>query len=186
MFHCGTDRFARRMRWHESRRARWHEFGMMGLRARFFGPGEVRLALLSLMSDGPKHGYELMKQLEERSGGVYRASAGTVYPTLQQLEDEGLVVSESRDGKRVYSLTDAGRAELTREQETVSRIWRRAERWNDWRGAFDPDSAEVRGPAERVVKAAFRAVAGDSATRARLESVREILDRALRDLENLR
>jgi DNA-binding PadR family transcriptional regulator len=158
---------------------------MMGLRSRFFGPGEVRLALLSLMSGGPRHGYELMKQLEERSGGIYRASAGTVYPTLQQLEDEGLVVSESREGKRIYSLTEAGRGELGREDEAVRRIWRRAERWNDWRGAFDPDAAEIRGPAERLVKAAFRAVAGDWATRGRFEKVREILDRALRDLENL-
>jgi DNA-binding PadR family transcriptional regulator len=165
---------------------RWQEFGMMSLRARFFGPGEVRLALLSLMSEGPRHGYELMKQLEERSGGIYRASAGTVYPTLQQLEDEGLIVSESKEGKRVYSLTDTGRAELQREDEAVRRIWRRAERWNDWRSAFDPDAAELRGPAERLVKAAFRAVAGEWSTRARLDSVREILERALRDLQNLR
>ncbi len=179
--YCGSSRFTRRMRWHE-----FGQFGMVGLRARFFGPGEVRLALLSLMSEGPKHGYELMKQLEERSGGIYRASAGTVYPTLQQLEDEGLVVSESKEGKRVYSLTEAGRAELGREEEAVRRIWRRAERWNDWRSAFDPDAAEIRGPAERLVKAAFRAAAGESATRGRLDSVREILERALRDLENLR
>jgi hypothetical protein len=74
---------------------------------RFFGPGEVRLALLSLLSGGPKHGYDLMKRLEARSGGMYKASAGTVYPTLQQLEDEGLVVSEAKEGKRVYQLTDA-------------------------------------------------------------------------------
>jgi len=183
MLYCGSHRFGDRHGF--GRRMRWHEMGMVGLRARFFGPGEVRLALLSLMSDGPKHGYELMKRLEERSGGIYRASAGTVYPTLQQLEDEGLVVSQSQEGKRVYSLTDAGRAELNREDETVQRIWRRAERWNDWRSAFDPDAAEIRGPAERLVKAAFRAVAGESATRRRLEMVREILDRALRDLENL-
>ncbi len=175
--YCGSRRFARRMH--------WHEMGMIGLRARFFGPGEVRLALLSLMTDGPRHGYELMKNLEERSGRVYRASAGTIYPTLQQLEDEGLVVSESREGKRVYSLTEAGRAELQREDEAVRRIWRRAERWNDWRSAFDPDAAEIRGPAERLVKAAFRAVAGDFASRGRLDRVREILDRALRDLEGL-
>ena len=53
----------------------------------------MRLAILSLLADGPRHGYELMKLLQERSGGVYRASAGTIYPTLQQLEDEGLVVA---------------------------------------------------------------------------------------------
>jgi len=56
---------------------------------RFFGAGEVRLALLSLLENEPKHGYQLMKDLEDRSGGLYRASAGTIYPTLQLLEDEG-------------------------------------------------------------------------------------------------
>src|SRR5512142_2053095 len=78
-------------------------------RRRFFESGEVRLALLSLLGEGAKHGYQLMKELEERSGGLYRASAGSVYPTLQQLEDEDLIRSEQQDGKRVYSLTEAGR-----------------------------------------------------------------------------
>ena len=124
---------------------------------RFFGAGEIRLALLSLVAEGPSHGYELMKKLEERAGGVYRASAGTVYPTLQLLEDEGLIASESQEGKRVYRLTDAGRRELERLDEEVRHIWRRAKHWDDWRPMFDPDAAEVRGPAERLVKAAFRA-----------------------------
>ncbi len=97
MMVCGTRRF--------HRRGHWGEFGMMGMRARFFGPGEVRLALLSLIADSPKHGYELMRQLEERSGGIYSASAGTVYPTLQQLEDEGLISSDSKEGKRVYAIS---------------------------------------------------------------------------------
>jgi DNA-binding PadR family transcriptional regulator len=171
---CGYSRFARR--------AHWHGFGLMA--SRFFGPGEVRLALLSLLADEPMHGYELMKRLEERSGGIYRASAGTIYPTLQQLEDEGQIVSESVSGKRVYKLTEAGRRELKERDETVEQIWRRARRWEDWRGALDPDAAEIRGPAERLVKAAFRAVAGEQATQ-RIERVREILLRALRDLEGL-
>ena len=84
----------------------------------------MRLAILSLLSDGPKHGYQLMKELEERSGGLYRASAGSVYPTLQQLEDEGLILAEQREGKRVYSITEAGRAELAKDPEAVRRIWR--------------------------------------------------------------
>src|ERR1700741_3409528 len=100
---------------------------MFGGRSRFFESGEVRLALLSLLSDGPKHGYQLMKELEERSGGLYRASAGSVYPTLQHLEDEGLIVAELCDGRRVFSLTGAGRAELERDPEAVNRIWSRAE-----------------------------------------------------------
>ena len=174
---CGHSRFAR----HAYR----HGFGLFSGYGRFFGPGEVRLALLSLIGEAPMHGYELMKRLEERSGGIYRASAGTVYPTLQQLEDEGLVTSEVQDGKKTFRLTDAGRHELERNDETVREIWRRARRWNDWRTAFDPDAAEIRGPAERLVKQAFRAVAGGFATHERLERVREILLRALRELEEL-
>jgi DNA-binding PadR family transcriptional regulator len=145
--------------------------------------GDAR-RVLSLLADESMHGYELMKRLEERSGGIYRASAGTIYPTLQQLEDEGQIVSESVNGKRVYKLIEAGRRELTERDETVRQIWRRARRWEDWRGALDPDTAEIRGPAERLVKAAFRAVAGEQATQ-RIERVREILLRALRDLEGL-
>lgn len=162
-----------------------HGFGMMARAGRFFGPGEVRLALLSLLTEAPMHGYELMKQLEERSGGVYRASAGTVYPTLQQLEDEGLIISELREGKKVYRLTEEGKRELEESGEAVREIWRRARRWETWRGAFDPDASEIRGPAERLVKAAFRAVAGEHASERRIERVREILQRALRELEEL-
>src|SRR5579872_7474492 len=83
-----------------------------GGRSRFFESGEVRLAILSLLSEGPKHGYQLMKEMEERSGGLYRASAGSVYPTLQQLEDEDLIRSDQQSGKRTFSITDAGYSEL--------------------------------------------------------------------------
>ena len=79
--------------------------------------GDVRLALLTLLADEPKHGYDLIRELEERSGGAWRPSPGSVYPTLQLLEDEGLVASEERDGKRVYTLTEAGRAELEQRKE---------------------------------------------------------------------
>jgi DNA-binding PadR family transcriptional regulator len=179
MMYCGVHSKFRR-------RGYWPGFGPVGaVGSRFFGPGEVRLALLSLLMDEPMHGYELMKRLEERSGGVYRASAGTIYPTLQQLEDEGLVIADLQNGKKVYRLTDAGRSELTSREDDVARIWRRARRWEDWRSAFDPDAGEIRGPAERLVKAAFRAVAGDRASHSQIDRVREILLRALRELEDL-
>src|SRR5258708_10581372 len=100
--------------------------GYMGWRGRFFESGEIRLAILSLLSEGPKHGYQLMKEMKERSGGMYRASAGSVYPTLQQLEDEGLVRAEMQNGRRVYQLTDEGRKELERDPIGVRRIWERA------------------------------------------------------------
>lgn len=80
--------------------------GHRGHRAR---RGDVRSAILALLEESPMHGYEMIQQLEERSGGRWRPSAGSIYPTLQLLEDEGLVSGEELDGKRVLSLTEAGR-----------------------------------------------------------------------------
>jgi DNA-binding PadR family transcriptional regulator len=83
--------------------------------------GDVRTALLRVLSDRPMHGYDLIRELEDRSGGEWRPSPGSVYPTLQLLEDEGLVTAEERDGKRVHTITDAGRAELKERQERGGR-----------------------------------------------------------------
>src|SRR5919106_4340668 len=80
-------------------------WGHGGHRAR---RGDVRTAILALLEERPMHGYEMIQQLEERSGGRWRPSAGSIYPTLQLLEDEGLVSGEEVDGKRVFSLTEAG------------------------------------------------------------------------------
>ncbi|MCW2924351.1 MAG: transcriptional regulator, PadR family [Thermoleophilia bacterium] len=71
--------------------------------------GETRTALLRLLAEEPRHGYALMQELERRSEGRWSPSAGSVYPTLEQLADEGLVRAEEADGRRSYSLTDAGR-----------------------------------------------------------------------------
>jgi DNA-binding PadR family transcriptional regulator len=170
-------------RWH--RHGTRHGFGPWTERGRFFGPGEVRLALLSLLAEGPRHGYELMRRLEDRSGGTYRASAGTVYPTLQQLEDEGLAASEERDGKRVYRITDAGRAELERRAETVARIWRRADDWGSWSGFDDPAASELLRPGLRLVKAALHAAAR-SDDPDRIDALRRILERARAEIDALR
>jgi DNA-binding PadR family transcriptional regulator len=77
-----------------------------------FGHGHLRLYLLSLLDESPKHGYELIQALEERFGGTYVPSAGTIYPRLSKLEEEGLVTKASEGRKTVYSITDAGRQEL--------------------------------------------------------------------------
>jgi len=154
-------------------------------RGRFFRPGELRLALLSLIQDGAKHGYELMKQLESRSGGMYRASAGSVYPTLQQIEDEGLACSEALDGKRVYRITPTGSRELEQHASAVARIWRRADEWGDWRGATGPEMWEIARPARRLAKAALRAVAAAEDDTDRIERVRDILERAAREIRSL-
>ncbi len=73
--------------------------------------GDIKVALLRTLLDGPAHGYEIIGRLEEKSGGLWRPSPGSVYPTLQMLEEQDLLRSHEQDGKRVYELTDAGRAE---------------------------------------------------------------------------
>jgi len=73
--------------------------------------GDIRLALLRALAEGPAHGYEVIRRLEERSGGLWRPSAGSVYPTLQLLEEQDLLVSHEEGGKRIYELTDTGRSE---------------------------------------------------------------------------
>lgn len=158
-------------------RGRWR-----GPRRGFFRSGEVRLALLSLLADEPGHGYELMKRLEERSGGLYRASAGTVYPVLQQLEDEDLVRAREAEGKKVYEITEAGRAELDEEADRVERIWRRAGKWREWGCHMGPDTVEVAASIGRVTKAAFTAASGSDQN---AERVRDVLERARKELEEL-
>lgn len=93
--------------------------GPFGEGRRFFGRGDVKFALLELLRERPMHGYEMMKALEEKSGGFYTPSAGTIYPTLQMLEDRNLVTAKEADGKKVYSITDAGRA-FSEEQQKES------------------------------------------------------------------
>ncbi|WP_030490366.1 PadR family transcriptional regulator [Micromonospora chokoriensis] len=77
-----------------------------------FSHGRLRLYLLKLLDDGPKHGYELIRLLEDRFLGLYAPSAGTIYPRLQRLEVEGLVSHTAAGGRKTYEITDAGRAEL--------------------------------------------------------------------------
>jgi DNA-binding PadR family transcriptional regulator len=79
--------------------------------------GEVRTAVLAVLADRPGHGYDIIQSLEEKSGGAWRPSPGSIYPTLQQLEDEDLVRSSEREGKRTFELTEAGRIECERRLE---------------------------------------------------------------------
>ncbi|KQX05533.1 MULTISPECIES: PadR family transcriptional regulator [unclassified Leifsonia] len=75
------------------------------------GRGDVRAAVLSLLAEKPMHGYQIIREIEERSGGSWKPSAGSVYPTLQLLADEALITSEESNGRKTYALTEAGRVE---------------------------------------------------------------------------
>lgn len=102
-----------------------------GARAR---RGDVKYFILEVLADGPRHGYDVIAAMEAKSGGRYRPSPGSVYPTLQLLEDGGFATSETVDGKRVYTITDAGRA-LLQEKGPAPAEPERPES-EDLRGAF--------------------------------------------------
>ncbi|WP_436407424.1 PadR family transcriptional regulator [Agromyces litoreus] len=75
------------------------------------GKGDVRAAVLALLAEQPMHGYQIINEIAERSGGAWKPSAGSVYPTLQLLADEGLITAEEANGRKTYTLTEAGKAE---------------------------------------------------------------------------
>ncbi|MEV0739108.1 PadR family transcriptional regulator [Streptomyces sp. NPDC050549] len=91
--------------------------------------GDVRASILALLKDRPMHGYEMIQEIAERSGGAWKPSPGSVYPTLQLLEDEGLIASATEGGKKLFSLTDAGR---TAAEEGPDAPWEEASRGVDW------------------------------------------------------
>ncbi|MGW3951530.1 PadR family transcriptional regulator [Streptomyces sp. NPDC004752] len=91
--------------------------------------GDVRASILALLKSRPMHGYEMIQEIAERSGGAWKPSPGSVYPTLQLLEDEGLITSESESGKKLFSLTESGRAAA---DEGPDAPWEEAARGVDW------------------------------------------------------
>ncbi|MBD8465687.1 helix-turn-helix transcriptional regulator [Plantibacter sp. CFBP 8798] len=122
-----------------------------------FAHGSLRLYLLSLLDESPKHGYELIQALTDRSGGTYSPSAGTIYPRLAKLEEEGLVTKTSDGRKTVYEITEAGRAEL-------------AARAGELDGIEDQLTDSVRRIADEVrsgVTAAMKSLRADLASAAR-------------------
>jgi len=121
--------------------------------------GDVRTAILTLLAEEPMHGYQMIQRLGERSGGMWRPSAGSVYPTLQQLEDEGLVAGEERDGRKVYALTEDGR-KVAQESAGNAAPWEMpgADEATSLYGQFRPLAAAVAqvsqvGSPETVAKA---------------------------------
>jgi DNA-binding PadR family transcriptional regulator len=85
--------------------------------------GDVRVAILAVLADEPLNGYQVIGQIAERTGGAWRPSPGSVYPTISQLEDEGLIESDDERGRRTLRLTDAGRDYLTEHADEVSAVW---------------------------------------------------------------
>jgi DNA-binding PadR family transcriptional regulator len=89
-----------------------------------FRLGDVRAAVLVLLAEQPMHGYQLIQEIAERSGGVWQPSPGSIYPVLQQLEDEGLILIEQTEGRKVANLTEAGRAYVEENRAEFEEVWK--------------------------------------------------------------
>jgi DNA-binding PadR family transcriptional regulator len=136
--------------------------------------GDVRAALLVLLDEESRNGYQLMQEIEQRSDGAWRPSPGSVYPALQQLEDEGLVTQREADGRKLYELTDEGRTYVEENRDKLGAPWE----------AFNRDiSDETRELAYLMKDVAIAAVqvlrAGDEA---QMEEARKVLAEAKRSL----
>lgn len=108
-----------------------------GRRSRRTNRGDVRAAVLALVAEQPRHGYEIIQEIGNRTGGAWRPSPGSVYPTLSQLEDEGLVRVEQTEGRRVVHLTEAGTTYVAEHRAELDRVWESAS------GDADEEAAQL-------------------------------------------
>ena len=150
-------------------------------RGPMFGAGEVKFVILRLLKEKPRHGYEVIKALEEKMGGCYTASAGTVYPTLQLLEDEGYIRAEDTDGKKVYHVTPEGEQYLEEHRDLLDEIIDRVrETVRDFTGG---GIGEVQGAFAKLAAVTFKRAWRRGPEDAALKQVAEILRKAAEDVE---
>ncbi len=152
-------------------------------RKQFFESGEVKYVILRLINEKPRHGYEIIKALEQETGGWYTASAGTVYPTLQLLEDQGHVTIVETGGKKVYHITPEGEAFLAEHRDVLDDILERVREAVEGLaggtiGHLNETFASMAGMA---YKQAWRDRPGDDRT----EQIVDILRRAQQDIEEV-
>jgi DNA-binding PadR family transcriptional regulator len=141
-------------------------FGGPGRRRRM-RRGDVRAAMLVLLDEQSLNGYGLMQEIEQRSGGAWRPSPGSVYPALSQLEDEGLVKAEEADGRKQYALTDEGRTYVDENRERLG------EPWADAGQQVGEERLELRGLLWQLGAAAMQV--GSAGTDAQVAQARQIL-----------
>ncbi|HLQ34705.1 MAG TPA: PadR family transcriptional regulator [Chloroflexota bacterium] len=168
-------------RWDQHWRRAWKDqFKAERLRERVFGKGDLKYLILDLLKDQPRHGYDIIRELESRCAGLYTPSAGAVYPTLQLLEDMGAVTSEQQDGRKTYTITDEGRRILEERRDVIDEITGRVRDWIRREGG-----SEV-GQAMREL-GELMALLGREGGRAlgdpdKLRRVREVIARAREEL----
>lgn len=159
--------------------------GGRGGRGRMFAGGELRLVLLKLIGDEPRHGYELIKAIEELTGGVYAPSPGTVYPTLSLLEDEGAIAPSADDAatRKAFAATAQGQAELADKADEIEAIFARLGGLGESEErAHKPELFRAMANLAGVLRHRYRTGTIDKVT---IEAIVDLIDDAAKKIERL-
>ena len=143
--------------------------------------GDVRSAILDVLGAGPMNGYQVIQQIAERSNGLWKPSPGSVYPTIQQLEDEGLVEGTSPEGRRLLQLTDAGRAYVEEHVDELAQTWRPFDQAQE--GAGSEGTSDLKPVIGQVMGAVWQVIT--TGTRQQQAEAAEILSETRRRLYTL-
>src|SRR5687768_8695725 len=151
--------------------------------SRMFDQGDLKLVILRLLDEKPRHGYEIIKEIEDRFGGTYSPSPGTVYPTLTLLEDLGYARAMPEEGgKKIYEITDEGRQHLKENEGTIDDIFSRIEEFAQ--SIFGEPMMEVNRGLKNVASAVYGSKRSGRSTE-QMKKIREILDRAAKEIDSL-
>ncbi len=155
-----------------------------GRAARLFEQGDLKYVILRLLEEKPRHGYEIIKELESRFGGSYAPSPGTVYPTLTMLEDMGYArVIPEEGGKKIYEITDDGRKHLAEHSSTVNDIFERIARFVS--GFTDAPMMELNQAFQRLARATYGTATSNIRDTEKLQKIREIVQKATAEVDAL-
>ena len=178
-----------RGKWSWSGSGDWGDWPKRGQRmharaARFFEQGDLKYVILRMLEEKPRHGYDIIKELENRFGGSYAPSPGTVYPTLTMLEDLGYArVVPEEGGKKIYEITDEGRKHLAEHRTTVDDIFERIGRFVE--GFTDTPMIELNQAFQRLAKATYKTATSQIRDKETLEKIRDILRRATEEIDGV-
>ncbi len=147
-----------------------------------FERGDIKYVILDLLRERPSYGYEIIRALEERFGGLYTPSAGTVYPTLQMLEEMEYVTSAQVEGRKIYTITPAGNQFLEQQKSQVADVRERMRGWWDRRSSSKEmhDMLDTMRDMLKMIKHRRRRLNPE-----KLQQIRVVLERAQREIEDL-
>jgi DNA-binding PadR family transcriptional regulator len=151
---------------------------------RIFHKGDFKYLILDLLKDKPRHGYEIIREMEDKFGGFYTPSPGAVYPTLQWLEDMGYVTLQAQDGKKTYTITEEGLKFLSEKEKETDEVKKQmTDWWGSWNNEFRDEMRDVMrslGDLGRMIGQKTRQAGQD-----KLPQVKEALAGAAKEIERI-